>query len=77
MPQLRITLLIGGHAQALRLGPGSLAARVRAWRDHLPALFPLPHPSWRTLAWERRHPWFQADVVPALRRQVRLALQGE
>ena len=75
LPALRLTLLIGGHAQALRLGPGGVAERVRAWQRYLPALFPLPHPSWRTAAWERRGPWFAAEVLPALRARVRHALR--
>ena len=74
MPAVRLTLLIGGYAQALRLGPGRVAERVRAWPQYLPTLFPLPHPSWRTAAWERRSFWFAAEVLPALRAQVRLAL---
>jgi uracil-DNA glycosylase len=67
MPAIRLTLLVGSHAQAFALGPGSMTERVRAFRDHLPARFPLPHPSWRTVAWERRNTWFGADVLPALR----------
>ena len=75
MPALRLTLLIGGHAQALRLGKGRVAERVAAWRGWPPALFPLPHPSWRTAAWERGNPWFAAEVLPALRDRVAQALR--
>ena len=38
--------------------------------------FPLPHPSWRSGIWMRRNPWFESDVVPALRAAVRKALGG-
>jgi uracil-DNA glycosylase len=76
MPAIRLTLLVGSHAQALALGPGPMTERVRAFRDHLPARFPLPHPSWRTVAWERRNPWFAADVLPALRAALAAALDG-
>jgi uracil-DNA glycosylase len=44
--------------------------RVAAWRDHAPARFPLPHPSWRNTGWLKRHPWFAADLLPALRARV-------
>jgi len=44
---------------------------VRAWRDHAPAFMPLPHPSWRTVGWQKRNPWFDHDVLPELRRRVR------
>ncbi len=70
MPQLRLTLLVGSYAQADALGRGAMTDRVRAWRDHLPRYFPLPHPSWRTGVWERRNPWFVTDVLPALRAEV-------
>lgn len=74
LPQVELTLLVGGHAQAWALGPrmaGSMTATVRAWRDHLPAVLPLPHPSWRNTAWLKREPWFEAEVVPWLQARVR------
>jgi uracil-DNA glycosylase len=77
LPELRLTLLIGGYAQAYYLGAGrgpTLAATVAAYADHLPSWFPLPHPSPRNRLWFSRHPWFEAEVIPALRRQVALAL---
>ena len=43
---------------------------VRAFRDYLPAFLPIPHPSWRTIAWQKKNPWFDADVLPELRRRV-------
>jgi uracil-DNA glycosylase len=78
MPEVRLTLLVGGYAQADVLGPGAMSDRVRRFREFLPAFFPLPHPSWRTTAWERRNSWFGAEVLPALREAVAAALaQGQ
>lgn len=74
MPAIRLTLLIGGYAQNHVLGPGSVGARVRAFSDYLPRYFPLPHPSWRSRIWASRNPWFEEEVLPALRRNVQLAL---
>ncbi|MGE0419523.1 MAG: uracil-DNA glycosylase family protein [Acetobacteraceae bacterium] len=74
MPAIRLTLLVGSYAQAHALGPGPMTDRVRSFRDHLPGFFSLPHPSWRTTAWERRNPWFTAEVLPALRTAVAAAL---
>lgn len=72
---VRLQLLVGGYAVRHVLGAaGSLEARVRGYADHLPGLFPLPHPSWRTKVWAARHPWFEAAVLPALRREVARAL---
>jgi len=70
MPALRLILLVGGYAQTFYLGPGAMTARVREFRRHLPRFFPLPHPSWRTVGWESRNPWFATDVLPALRAAV-------
>jgi uracil-DNA glycosylase len=77
MPEIRLTLLVGGYAQVHVFGKGAMTDRVRAWRDHLPRYFPLPHPSWRTTAWERKNPWFQAEALPELRRLVGTTLNGQ
>jgi uracil-DNA glycosylase len=74
LPALRLTLLVGTYAQADALGPGMMSGRVMGFRDYLPRIFPLPHPSWRTRHWAARNPWFEADVLPALRDAVRGAL---
>lgn len=75
MPAIRLTLLVGTYAQARMLGKGRMTDHVRAFRDYLPARrFPLPHPSWRTGAWEKRNPWFTEAVLPALRGLVVQAL---
>ena len=71
---IRLTLLVGSYAQAAALGPGGMTERVRRFRAHLPRYFPLPHPSWRTIGWAARNPWFAGEVLPALREQVAAAL---
>lgn len=74
MPNLRLTLLVGTYAQTDALGQGKMTERVMRFRDHLPTGFPLPHPSWRSRHWAAKNPWFDAEVLPALRDAVRLAL---
>ena len=76
MPQLELTLLVGGYAQTDTLGPGRMTDRVRDHIRYAPRFFPLPHPSWRTGVWEARNPWFVTDVLPALRLRVRAVLDG-
>lgn len=76
LPGIELTLLVGGAAQAWHLGRGGVTERVRGWRDHAPAVFALPHPSWRNTAWLKRNPWFEAEVLPALQARVREALDG-
>ena len=74
MPSLQLTLLVGSYAQNHVLGTGALTERVRDFAAYLPAYFPLPHPSWRATIWARKHPWFEDEVLPALRAAIRRAL---
>jgi uracil-DNA glycosylase len=72
MPQVELMLLVGGHAQRWHLGAraASVTETVRNWRAFGPGAIPLPHPSWRNTGWLKRHPWFEAELVPELRRRV-------
>lgn len=73
LPLIELTLLIGLHAQRHFLGrrrKASLTETVKAWREFAPECFPLPHPSARNTPWFQRNPWFEHDLVPALRRRV-------
>ncbi len=79
LPDVALTLLVGAHAQAWHLGRRrSVTETVRDFAAPVVAagLFPLPHPSWRTTAWQRRHPWFEAEVLPALRTRVASVLDA-
>ncbi|WP_299283664.1 uracil-DNA glycosylase family protein [uncultured Tateyamaria sp.] len=70
-----LVLLIGGYAQSWHLGTKTnVTDTVAAWRDHAPRAFPLPHPSWRNTGWIRKNPWFEAEVLPALRARVQEVL---
>lgn len=78
LPPGRLTLLVGSYAQARYLPLAkklSLTARVQAFRSYGPDIFPLPHPSWRSTGWMKRNPWFEAEVVPALRHAVEARVQ--
>lgn len=72
--QPRLTLLVGGHAIRWHLGLRDVTGSVASWRDHAPAVFPLPHPSWRNTGWLKRNPWFETDLLPDLRAAVRREL---
>ena len=77
LPERRLTLLVGMHAQACYLGERrakTLTETVRAYQDYGPGFFPLPHPSWRSVTWMRRNPWYAEAVLPALKQAVRAAL---
>ncbi len=79
LPELRLMLLVGQYAHRWHLGKrrcATLTETVGAWRTYIapgevPQMFPLPHPSWRNNAWIKRNPWFQDELLPALRAQVR------
>lgn len=79
MPQLELVIAIGQYAQAYHLGPDrkkSLTETVMHWRDYLaaeragPMILPLPHPSWRNNAWIKKYPWFEAELLPVLRKKI-------
>jgi uracil-DNA glycosylase len=79
LPRLQLRVVIGQYAQSYHLAggeAGNLTATVQAWREHAPALFPLPHPSPRNQLWLRRNPWFEAELLPALRQRVREVMRG-
>ena len=72
LPNVELTLLVGGYAQAWALADRRpMTEVVRDWRAHPPHLLALPHPSWRNTGWLKRNPWFAAEVVPYLRRRTR------
>jgi len=79
MPSIELTLLVGSYAQAYYLAKGrgdTMTETVANWRSFLPAFLPTPHPSWRTTAWQKKNPWFDAELLPELRSRVRKILRG-
>lgn len=77
MADVRLTLLVGGHAHRWHLGTRlGVTETVRGWRGHAPGLFTLPHPSWRNTGWLKKNPWFEAEVLPALRKEIAKAWNG-
>jgi uracil-DNA glycosylase len=78
LPDIRLVLVIGRYARDWHLpawrGRG-LTETVAAWREigaaqDGPRIIPLPHPSWRNNGWLKRNPWFEAQLLPELRREV-------
>jgi uracil-DNA glycosylase len=76
-PAVELTLLVGSYAIDYYL-PGSrtrsMTEAIGRWRDYLPRIFVLPHPSWRTTRWLRDNPWFASDALPELRVRVAAAI---
>ena len=74
LPNIRLTLLIGAHAQARYLAArrkSTLGDTVRSWRDYAAdGYLPLVHPSPRNQGWLRNNPWFEAEILPYLRQRL-------
>lgn len=80
LPNIKLTLLIGGYAQKWHLPKGtyrSVNDTVNNWRTHAPAVLPLPHPSWRNTGWLKKHPDVEATLLPFLRTTVQAVLEAE
>lgn len=79
MPQIDLVLTIGSYALSWHMGEArrsSLTETVRDWRAiwDTPAslkVLPLPHPSWRNSGWLKQNPWFEMDLLPFLRSEIR------
>jgi uracil-DNA glycosylase len=73
LPDIQLTLLVGQFAQRHYLASrrkASMTETVQAFLEYAPQVFPLPHPSWRSAGWMKKHPWFEAEVIPELRKAV-------
>ncbi|QIB66190.1 uracil-DNA glycosylase family protein [Kineobactrum salinum] len=70
--RVQLTVVLGQYAQSWHFaGPAqSVTQRVKDWREYWPQRIPLPHPSPRNNLWLRRNPWFEAELLPALRQRV-------
>jgi uracil-DNA glycosylase len=83
---IELMVLVGHHAQRWHLGSEytaeGLARTVMDWRriytsQHGQRMIPLPHPSWRNTGWLKRNPWFEVELLPALRADVASILATE
>ena len=76
LPAVKLTLVVGKHAFDWHLGSGgaSVTDIVSRWRTHWPERLPMPHPSPRNNRWLKQNAWFERDVIPVLRAQVRTIL---
>jgi len=78
LPKVELLLAVGAYAHAWHLGGlarPSLTETVADWRAIMaatrrPVVVPMPHPSWRNNAWVKRNPWFEAELLPAVKREV-------
>ena len=74
MPNIDLIILIGQYAQKYYLGDrekSNLTETVKAYKEYLPRLLPLVHPSPRNLIWLKKNPWFEKEVVPMLQAKIK------
>lgn len=78
LPNIKVTLLVGGYAQKWHLKKRmgrNLTETVRQWQTYTSeGLFTLPHPSWRNTGWIKKNPWFETETLPALKHAILQAL---
>lgn len=72
LPNVELTVILGQYAQAWHIGVARtpVMEQVARWREHWPSKLVLPHPSPRNQGLFRRHPWFEAEIVPMLRERI-------
>jgi uracil-DNA glycosylase len=78
MPQVEYVLAIGMYAQAWHLSGDqkkTLTQTVLNWREYHARqpvrIMPMPHPSWRNTGWLKKNPWFETELLPVLKRDIR------
>ncbi|BCH24602.1 uracil-DNA glycosylase family protein [Mesorhizobium sp. L-8-3] len=84
MPRIDLVVAIGLYAHGWHIGASrarSLTETVMNWRvlfdtPSAPRVLALPHPSWRNTGWLKRNPWFEMDLLPFLRAEIRRRLDG-
>ena len=77
-PDIKLTLVIGQYAHKWHLGKTqkkNLTETVKHWRGYIDKnIIPLPHPSPRNNIWLKKNPWFEKELIPILKDQVKKAL---
>lgn len=74
IPNIEITLAIGQYAIDWHLHKKkkkNLTETVKAWREYWPEYLPMPHPSPRNNIWLKKNPWFEKEVLPELKKNIR------
>lgn len=76
MQKVKLTIVLGHYAAAWHGGgkSESVTAAVSRWRETLPGLVTLPHPSPRNRHWLINNPWFEDELLVALKASVQSAI---
>ena len=78
LPHIELTILLGQYALAYHRPDAKgkpVTETVRDWRRTWPHVLPLAHPSPRNIFWVKRNPWFEEELLPALKARVAEVLE--
>lgn len=71
LSHVELILLVGSYAHEYYLNQSSVKTVMNNWREYLPSMLPLPHPSWHNNQWLKENSWFEASLLPYLRKRVK------
>jgi len=74
MKHVKLIILIGQYAQKFYLGKDfnpSITENIKNFNKFLPTYLPLVHPSPRNRIWQKKNPWFENEVLPVLRENIK------
>ena len=77
LKELHLTIYLGSFAFSVNFGDRykNLSNAAEDYRTTLPAYIVLPHPSSRNGMWAIQRPWFNSEMLPALRERVKEVLK--
>ena len=79
MPDIELIILVGKYAQDYYLKDTkkkNLTETVKAYKEYLPKMFPLVHPSPLNRRWMAKNPWFEKEVLPEFQKRVQEVIKG-
>lgn len=71
LTHVKLTLLVGSYAHKYYLNESSVTRAMNNWREYLPDMLPLPHPSWHNHAWIKRNLYFEKLILPYVQKRVK------
>ena len=74
MNELELIVLIGAYAQANYLSDirkKTLTETIKNFQEYLPGFIVLPHPSPRNNIWLRKNEWFEIELLPVLKKNIK------